>query len=93
MNYERASATVAGRQGRGREAAVGGRRPRLGGVGYHCCESLFNFLLLLFIDFVRMHNQQTLPNRLQLDPSRCELVQLSERSFGSRASGRAAAAA
>lgn len=29
---------------------------RLGGVGKHC---LVNFLLLLFIDFVRMHNQHT----------------------------------
>lgn len=34
------------------------RQLRQGGVGYHL-GALVNFLLLLFIDFVRMHNQHT----------------------------------
>lgn len=71
MNYERASATDAG----GRQTdekggqAGGGRRKKAGRRGLPLRESLLNFLLLLFIDFVRMHNQQTLPSRVQLDPS------------------------
>lgn len=59
-------------QPRSERAAAGGARARLGGVGYHCIASLLNFLLLLFIDFVRMHNQQTQQSQAKpRDAARC----------------------